>query len=968
MTLNEWQKRLEDHFTILKQKHSSGSTAYPIFALEHDLGPSETQSLATALEEQIRYSSPSDQHWLVWVVYAAEIGYAYSGDEYWQTFAESTPGWAALPQVAAREWIRDAFKRFQRTFNGATPVGKWSQHFSIICWPITHAILPQDLQRQLAETLYEIRHMFDSDLLSSVEDLGRQIEANSWKASSRFRQFAQEHVLLGQIASALLLTEEERANSLILPSTLQRIAADLDRERRSREWLSSARNHAAIVKLKGLSRGWGTDREVSEDEESEGPRAQLLRLGIEPTLLLRKTSGKEWEVRLNLPCLSPLLGRFPVFRDILSSQRCLVTGAKDRRPIARETFLRGSKEVPLAKWPVTGEVLLQFETSCPELDYLLHTECLIRPGPRWVFKVGTDGIAREVKGHTVRPGCEYVIVEHWNSGHSLDGSPLALACEGVAALLLQVPDTISQIYREQLTELGLNPASVIRVWPAGLPPSQWDDEGEAEWINSSRVCIGMSADCELDGIILNLVGPVSEKLAIEKAAISGPLFIDLGTLHPGNYKLHVISAAASGPTTGTLAVRIRESNRLESEPTPGTPFFYRLTPANPPLQRFWDGDAGLEIFGPEGVKVETELSLLKNTSDPLPLISRQLDGLRLPVLAADFAERFNTAKQDTRLLNAYEEANHCVVHIRTAEFGEYRLRLEREFSPIRWVMRFENQSYCLQLIEADETAGIRVFRCPFRVPDQMEVIPPSSFVKRCRLPEEGGLYVACAGDYRTSIIVPPVLHSFSDLAFTPLPLRRDRTETDLGQIIKSAEMWSQSRLSGNLLANQRRNTAVGHLKDAIIGLLCGDEWLECELRHRRMGTLPHSLEHMISTKPYHALVGGALVKQRSAFPYLSIREIAQIVYRLSKNYLNVPVFSLAREHGVSRQEWITELCVRLMYEPQEVSNWAGEDFMAGLHYVIGQPILVRATRFAVLLRGETTVVGDQAAGTDEGVS
>jgi hypothetical protein len=57
-----------------------------------------------------------------------------------------------------------------------------------------------------------------------------------------------------------------------------------------------------------------------------------------------------------------------------------------------------------------------------------------------------------------------------------------------------------------------------------------------------------------------------------------------------------------------------------------------------------------------------------------------------------------------------------------------------------------------------------------------------------------------------------------------------------------------------------------------------------------------------------------------------------------------------------------------MYEPQEVSNWAGEDFMAGLHYVIGQPMLVRATRFAVLLRGETTVVGDQAAGTDEGVS
>jgi hypothetical protein len=28
------------------------------------------------------------------VVYAAEIGYNYAGEEYWQTFASSTPGWA----------------------------------------------------------------------------------------------------------------------------------------------------------------------------------------------------------------------------------------------------------------------------------------------------------------------------------------------------------------------------------------------------------------------------------------------------------------------------------------------------------------------------------------------------------------------------------------------------------------------------------------------------------------------------------------------------------------------------------------------------------------------------------------------------------------------------------------------------------------------------------------------------------
>jgi hypothetical protein len=37
-------------------------------------------------------------------VYSAEIGYEYSGEEYWQTFAERTPGWAGYGD---RNFIRD---------------------------------------------------------------------------------------------------------------------------------------------------------------------------------------------------------------------------------------------------------------------------------------------------------------------------------------------------------------------------------------------------------------------------------------------------------------------------------------------------------------------------------------------------------------------------------------------------------------------------------------------------------------------------------------------------------------------------------------------------------------------------------------------------------------------------------------------------------------------------------------------
>ena len=117
------------------------------------------------------------------------------------------------------------------------PKGRWSEHFSIICWPITHAILPQDLQRQLAKILYDLRYYFSGDLLEAPEELGKIVEARCWNSSSRFQNLAEEHVLIGQIATALLQHDDEIDNSLIFPPTLKRIRSDLEMERQAREWL-----------------------------------------------------------------------------------------------------------------------------------------------------------------------------------------------------------------------------------------------------------------------------------------------------------------------------------------------------------------------------------------------------------------------------------------------------------------------------------------------------------------------------------------------------------------------------------------------------------------------------------------------------------------------------------------------------------------------------------------------------------
>ena len=117
-------------------------------------------------------------------------------------------------------------------------------------------------------------------------------------------------------------------------------------------------------------------------------------LGIEPRLVLRPTRSSDvsWDVSLEMPDLSHLLLRFPHTQGILTGSRCVVAGASGR-PLARGRLLHGPQRVMLARWPRPHEVLLRFEHRDSQLDYLLRTECLLRPGPRWLFRIASDGLA-----------------------------------------------------------------------------------------------------------------------------------------------------------------------------------------------------------------------------------------------------------------------------------------------------------------------------------------------------------------------------------------------------------------------------------------------------------------------------------------------------------------------------------------------------------------------------------------------
>jgi hypothetical protein len=210
----------------------------------------------------------------------------------------------------------------------------------------------------------------------------------------------------------------------------------------------------------------GDEDEIDSGAKSER-RKTVLELGIEPDLVLVRTTNNLWELHLRLPDLSRLLGRFPEFKPTLTGERCTVKGAKGA-PLPRGFLLYGSQEVVLASWPGSSEVLLKFEKSIEELDFLLTTECLLRPGPRWLFKILGDGTAIEVKGRVMRAGNEYIAPSTKDNGAELppmQSFAINVQCEGLTAVRLDVPETVSAIYKEQVRDLGFRSAGTLRVQP-----------------------------------------------------------------------------------------------------------------------------------------------------------------------------------------------------------------------------------------------------------------------------------------------------------------------------------------------------------------------------------------------------------------------------------------------------------------------------------------------------------------------
>jgi hypothetical protein len=875
-------------------------------------------------------------HWLLWVVYATERGYGYDGGEYWRSFEDETPEWNFNDRYRIVPW----FKKFQKTFNGVIPSGPWATHFRIIAWPITHAILPRYLQHQFARALYELRFRLAS--LEALEPavIGHLLASNAFHVSTRFEKFLQQEELTGRIVLALLgVTPAEGAHP-IYPPTLLRIVGDLEKIRIAREWLKETQRFVTD-RFKGAGRGVTRAGEQShvESRRSDGAHHPDIR----PSLLLRYNGAARWSVVMEVPDFRGVAALSPDVRSFLKRTRCHLNGAIDTKP-AGWLLARNRKGV-LKSWPDTQKPLIYFEHPNSIIDHLLESECRLKAGSIWLFKISNDGTAREITGRIVRPGCSYIVVTTAELPYShIIMSPCNVDCSGIKSFQIEMPQHISGEDTEWLQKLALQVARTIRVWPTGLSSRGWDGEGRSEWLTTETPCFCIVHDHPVDAYILRLNN--SAEVLVEAGPVGQPVFIRITPLPSGLHCLTVKARRNAALDTvvptpaaeGFVELKVREPEQWIPGTSSHAGLIVTLDPYDANLDTFWEGRVNLSVLGPESRQVVCTVSL--ESADGGEIFSEQVNGpMKLPVKPEEWRNRFAEFVTREDCAWRYLEASAGCLTIRGGELGEYIARFEHDVLPLRWVVRKYHNEIILRLIDdtGQEDAQTVIRSFTMEKPAEEKTYTSDKVLSGIIVEPHGGLFIAQHGEYLDTIVVSAGLTaaSFRELDVTPsFGDLRNRLLTQ-ARTFDVLDYWLNARLAGPL-ASIRRNRVTDGFLSTYYTKLCGSTWGRAETAFLKNPDSPvqaRNLERLVQKHIGFAAVLGRDFRKMCDDPIAGAQWYAK----------------MARQFSITSDHKLCDFALKLAGQPHQLYRNFGRELNSLLSEVSKNPALLRGARLLALL-------------------
>lgn len=917
------EARLSAHFADLRIARSS---SLPIFAIEHGLSPGEIDLLQSSVRRIVRDRGSFRTFPLPLLVYATEVGYGYDGGEYWQTFSAETPGWA---EHGNRVALRDHFVRFARDKGGFRPSGPWAQTFSIISWPISHAVLPRVYQRQLAQLLYELRARLTRDLLADPVQLGRFIAANAWDASERFQQQASNHLVVGQVAQSLLVAGLPEEETGLLESTVQRITADLSQERDAKKWLQAAQRQSqtafATDQRSAVRRG---DRVDSSGD-----------VVPDPSLRLRNRSG-DWRLIVELPDFRPMAESQPDLLDALTTKRVRVAGVQ--APLARRTLLFGGASCELIDEVPFSQNLLSFDGTDDPDNALLSPYCRLGAGPL-LFRVHEDeGVL--VRGLQTRPGGRYLLLSEERL--EVQGIGWAAPSDEVAGLFvvdMLLPGELVPADLDHLSSLGLSARTTVRLEPAGLANFGWDGESVATWPENQEVLFSVFSDRRLSSLIVSL-GTDAVRLIVD----GEHTFFSLGRLPVGSSEARVEAFEAGNAAaiaTTTFHVSIKPPQRRSLSGSQREALALEFTPPTPRFVEIQNGETSMAIVGPSDIRVDAQVELRRrNTSKPLAVISRRLV---LPVPDQAGRAFLATVLRDEGIGRQFERADVIEVSVRHPELGVVSSTLEREFVPLRWILTASQDEIVADLVD---NVDIRQPVVSFYSAQAPDIRTDLAYQPDLSIKIVGaGLLVAQIDDLLAAIVVTPSrLSTLADLGGHGSEARVSQvrmTTSRLRELVEIESMWqvaTKPRFDAALTSRRVRRAIAAEI-GASIG---GREWAQVEHEHRDRGSCPTvRVNTALGTSQNAQRVRNALHQR---LPHPEAVALADLVRTFGT------VCSMAVTSRQTEMAGLSKFCLQLASAPFTLVRLPLEDFNAMALAVIENPVLFRLARSLVFLVDEAS--------------
>lgn len=919
--LQYFHETLDTHFGDLRDARATLEPRSPVFAMEHDLSQEDLELLKGAVREAIKndYLACYQAMWLPFVVYAAEMGYGYVGDEYWTTFSSLTPRWTSQERSTIRDW----FVRFHAQFGGARPTGAWANRFTIIAWPITHAVLPTYLQRHLAQLLFEFSGALTSDLLDDPEALGVRLARRASNYTERFRIFCQNTTLVGQVAVALLSGENE-PTPYLSASTLARIVDGLSEESQARHWLKSAR--ASARRVRGFRSG--------ERAPAAATTSKSLPRATDPRLFLRH--DESWNAFAELPDLTVLgADRQDVYSQLRTSRATVNGGA---RPIPPSGLLYPGQEVRFTRWPRQGQPFLQLDRGDEATNRILGAQCTITKGPWWLFRRQGPGLAVEVKGKFVRPGHRYVLI-----GAETLGAPAVPRCaetvigaSGVKAYEFQVPPQLSESDEAALLTAGLSVISHVAIRPVGIVASAWDGEGEVEWLAGEPAMLGIRSDLVPRRARVVIAGIV---YFLEWTAGEAELLFKLEGLSVG---AHEFSVALLGDgdrqlASGSLVVTIRDPQVRPEGAATGEGIRLLASPHRPTMAELWDERAVITVDGPTCTEADLRVTLLDDRGRSLANLRRSV---RLPLEENDWRLVAKSVRTDQRFADAYDSSESCVVSVVRDGIGFATLTCERGFQPLRWRFARDHDGQVRATLIDRTDGGTTTL-------DFYDVEAPLTAVRKepadaLIVPPRGGLAVATAGDAVASAILPTNPNAMLRMPTArPVVTTTSNSPREVLRLAEGHQRWRAAELPADAFAAYQQQFVGDAIARAIGTLIGGSHWAAIERKLTGARDASDHLEGMqdavgISTE--HKALASTIAY--SLYKWLKPEDLLPGFHEVISPHLAA--------YGLKGRPAVPRFLLMLAGRPGYITQWEADEANFILQRVLRSPVLYRAARFAVL--------------------